>query len=71
VAKKKGSDKKKSGDTSKGARKSSKKRSKKDGVPGTCSACKNFRAGKKGGWCARKDNKRAPDAEPCGKYDPR
>ena len=37
----------------------------------TCSACRNFKAGKKGGWCARKDKKRASDAERCGNFDPR
>ena len=64
MGKKKASSKKKSGGKKKaGAKKSSGSR--------LCSECRNFRSGKKGGWCARKDKKRAPGAESCGSFDPR
>jgi hypothetical protein len=61
------------GKKSSGKKKSGRKRSgaKRRTGPRACSECKNFKSGKKGGWCSRKEKKRAPDAEPCGHFDPR
>ena len=37
----------------------------------TCGSCRNFNAGKKGGYCKRRDKKRSADEKTCGHFDPR